>query len=126
MSDSRERFERWAMECEYRLNVRACEDGWMNGEYLSVDTRLAHAAWQSRDAEIAECQRMNRELVALVQRDTDALAEALKEIARLREAVSDFLCECALEFSDERLSYETWQITAGAVDELRRALEEKS
>ena len=45
---------------------------------------------------------------------------------REREEVSDFLCECALEFADERLSYETWQITAGAVDELRRALEEKS
>ena len=53
-------------------------------------------------------------------------AEQVAEIARLREAVSDFLCECALQFSDERLSYETWQITAGAVDELRRALEEKS
>ena len=56
----------------------------------------------------------------------DGIRARNAEIARLREAVSDFLCECALQFSDERLSYETWQITAGAVDELRRALEEKS
>ena len=78
-----------------------------------------------RDAEIAALEATIRDLTDTITTQGLKIREQAAEIERLREAVSDFLCECALQFSDERLSYETWQITAGAVDELRRALEEK-
>ena len=45
------------------------------------------------------------------------------EIAALREAVKDFLCECALV--DKFRRYETWQITPWSMDELMKMVEEE-
>lgn len=45
-----------------------------------------------------------------------------EELGNLREAIKDFLCECALV--DKMRQYETWQITPGSMDELRKMVEE--
>ena len=54
-------------------------------------------------------------------REEAAIKDA--EIAALREAVKDFLCECALV--DKFRRYETWQITPWSMDELMKMVEEE-
>ena len=76
-----------------------------------------------KDAEIAA---LNGKIITL---DLDCagyildLDAARAEIAALREAVKDFLCECALV--DKFRQYETWQITPWSMDELIKMVEEE-
>lgn len=65
----------------------------------------------------------SRRGVELSRSERDAPNAALRaEVERLREAIGDFLCECAR--SGECRKYEENQITHGSMDDLRRALGE--
>jgi len=78
-----------------------------------------------KDAEIGRLESLLDRARPLARKNLEQAAEIeeLKaEIAALREAVKDFLCECSLV--DTLRQYETWQITPGSMDELRKMVEE--
>lgn len=54
--------------------------------------------------------------------DLPELAEKIKKrVDSLETAIKDFLCECAL--TEKLRKYETYQITTGSMDELRKAVD---
>ena len=89
-------------------------------------TSIAHQEYECVDLLQREIAALREEIARrdeLMVRDLAELRSQRTEIAALREAVKDFLCECALV--DKFRQYETWQITPWSMDELMKMVEEE-
>ena len=115
----------------YRMNGEVCaaaagtDDLIDNTECAMEIFRLATRvrALESKHTEIDALREEIARRDELMVRDLAELRSQRTEIAALREAVKDFLCECALV--DKFRRYETWQITPWSMDELMKMVEEE-
>ena len=107
---------------------------------LMAETRRLREQVKDLETEIAEESQLRDRLVSLLNgvaialkwetppltlhgwHDLPELAEKIKKrVDSLEAAIKDFLCECALV--EKLRKYETYQITTGSMDELRKAVD---